>query len=172
MTLAGKIVIAKDRSTISAIRANVPYNDKGRYTGDRISVEPGSLYLCVKETMGNPNLHRMKGLSATPFLLLIHGEMTWEALPNSFETIQPSEKLKGHSICFTGKSDRSRQYWKAFVELHGGSFSSSVDSGTTLLVMESLGSNSTKAMKAARIGTERMTYDDFTKMVTELPSNP
>lgn len=169
MTLKGKLLVAKDKNPVSAVKVNVSPTARERFTGLRSSIDPGTVVLCVYEHFPALPEHSLKakykGESAVPYLFVIHGEQTWEANPHSYEVAVPTEKLKGRSICFTGGHANAREYWKAIVGIHGGTYNSSVTRETDYLVMGDLDSKSTKAVKAKALNTVRLTYQEFLNKV-------
>lgn len=167
MKYHGKILIAKEKNPVSAIKVNVPPTSKNRFTGERSFVPAGSVVMCVYEHLVPENAMSAKtsGQPVIPYLFILYGEKTWEANPHSYGIVQPSEVLKDKTVCFTGEDKAGREYWKAIVEACGGINVSGVSRDTSFLVMADKNSKSTKAQSAARYGTTRLSYEEFQKMI-------
>jgi DNA ligase (NAD+) len=67
----------------------------------------------------------------------------------------------GETICFTGKSPKTRPEMTALAESAGASVSSSVSSSTTILVIADTDSMSPKAVKARKMKIKIITTEDF-----------
>jgi DNA ligase (NAD+) len=83
---------------------------------------------------------------------------------------QPDTKVgggvfDGETICFTGKSPKTRPEMTAMAESAGASVSSSVGSSTTILVIADTKSTSSKAVKAREMGVKLMLPEDFLSKV-------
>ncbi len=83
---------------------------------------------------------------------------------------QPDTKNGGgvfdrETICFTGKSPKTRPEMAVLAESAGASVSSSVNSNTTILVIADTDSMSSKAVKARKIGVRFMLPEDFLSKV-------
>ena len=65
------------------------------------------------------------------------------------------------TICFTGKSPKPRPAMSKLAEEAGASVSSSVGSSTTILVIADTNSESSKAVKARKMGIKLMSPEDF-----------
>lgn len=168
MPFTGKILIAKEKNPVSAIKVNVPPTSKNRFTGERSSVPAGSVVMCVYEHLapGNAMSAKTSGQPVIPYLFILYGEKTWEANPHSYGIVTPSEVLKGKTVCFTGETNgASREYWKALVEAAGGVNVPGVNRTTSFLVMADGTSTSTKARSALKYGTNRISYREFKKMI-------
>lgn len=172
VTFAGKILVAKEKNTVSSVKVNVPPTASNRFSGQRASINAGTVVMCVYEykPARNPKETRDRGLPSVPYLFILHDEKTWECNPYSYGAVEPSEFLKDKSICFTGEdtvTKGTREYWKALVEAYGGTNVSAVTSSTSFLVMGDKFSKSTKAIKARNRGTVCLTYEEFQKMLNE-----
>lgn len=125
--------------------------------------------MCVYEHAPESSLkNREKGLPTTPYLFVLYEDKTWEATPHTYGIVEPSEALKGKSICFTGEDTTtkgSREYWKAVVEAYGGFYSPSVTSSTTYLVTGNIPGPTTKARKAREKGVPCISYAEFQKIL-------
>lgn len=152
MTYKGKILIAKQRTTLQGVHTTKDPSDRTRFTGMSTEVHAGGMVLCIQEHNITPN-PRSFPHNKLPRVYVLHGEMTFEAEPSDFEVAEPSEKLKGKSVCFTGALKHTREYYKALVELHGGTAAPGVTRSLSYLVMADPKSNSTKAEKARSYGT-------------------
>lgn len=170
MKFAGKILVAKEKNIITAVKVNVDPTSRERWTNERASISDGTIVMCVYQYLGStdPMDARRRGLSTTPYLFILHKERIWEANPHSYGAIDPCELLKGKSVCFTGNDDKlkgSRGYWKTVVEAYGGLNVSAVTSSTSFLVMGDKNSQSTKAVRARLKGTVCLGYDEFQNML-------
>lgn len=167
MPFTGKILIAKEKNPVSAIKVNVPPTSKDRFTGERSSVPAGSVVMCVYEHLAPENAMSAKasGQPVIPYLFILYGEKTWEANPHSYGIVTPSEVLKGKTVCFTGEDKAGRPYWKAVVEACGGTNVSGISRDTSFLVMADKNSKSTKAQSASKYGTTCLSYLEFQKMI-------
>ena len=76
-----------------------------------------------------------------------------------------SDKCKGISFCFTGAASRPRDELKQMAEDAGAEVRSSVSKNVTYLVVEDPSITSSKAKKAAELGINLLSEDDFVKMV-------
>jgi len=74
-------------------------------------------------------------------------------------------KLSGMSFCFTGQISIKRGGAMKLVESMGGEIKTSVGKGLTYLVQASKNSNSGKAQKAKKYGTEILGEKEFFKLV-------
>lgn len=74
-------------------------------------------------------------------------------------------KLTGKSFCFTGASSKPRKELHALVEANGGEVKTSVGKGLTFLVMAEADSTSSKAQRAAKLGTQCISEADFLAML-------
>lgn len=138
MSMKGKILLAKNRHT--AYSVNIDKVESGYHTSQSVSIPAGTAVLCV-------------GGGSQWTLHIIHGEMTWVVDKREYIAAEMSEKLSGKSFCFTGALKHTREFYKALVELHGGTYSPRVTKNLTYLVMRSPNSYSTKAEKARSYGT-------------------
>jgi NAD-dependent DNA ligase len=154
-SMKGQILIAKDRNHVQAVKANIDPTLKNRYTGMEDHIPAGAMVLCVQEVQ-NTRVH---------YIFVLHGEMTWEANPAHYEVVEASTKLAGKSFCFTGALTHTREYYKALVELHEGSFATSVSKNTSFLVMADPRSRSTKAEKARAQGVTCIGEDDLLGLI-------
>jgi DNA ligase (NAD+) len=75
--------------------------------------------------------------------------------------------FSGQTVCFTGKSPKSRKEMAALAESVGATVSNSVNHNTTILVLADLDSTSSKAMKAHDMGIILMSPEDFLTQVEE-----
>ncbi len=73
--------------------------------------------------------------------------------------------VKLGSICFTGKSDKPREYWISLTEGSVYSFSNSVNKNLTFLVTDDVDKSGGKINKAREFGVEVITYDQFMEML-------
>jgi DNA ligase (NAD+) len=67
----------------------------------------------------------------------------------------------GETICFTGKSPKTRPEMTALAESAGASVGSSVGANTTILVITDTNSMSAKAVKAREMGIRLVSPEDF-----------
>jgi DNA ligase (NAD+) len=67
-------------------------------------------------------------------------------------------------ICFTGKSDKPRNYWKELAEEKGYVMNNTVTKNTTYLVTNDTNSNSSKMNKAHKHGIKIISYEDFANL--------
>lgn len=134
----GDMLVCKDTTHVSRINMSDPKNRKPMGGSEKIPA--GAPVLCL----GRNDTRRM--------VQVIYGEGTWEGTWSAFVVAEPSEKLQGKSFCFTGALAHTREYYKALVELHSGTFSSSVSKTLTYLVTEDPKTNSTKGTKARSLG--------------------
>lgn len=170
MSFAGKILIAKEKNIVTAIKVNEKPTSARRLTSEWLDVPAGTVVLCVYEykVLNSVAEARALGISTIPYVFILHNEKTWEASPDNYMPVKPSEVLKDKTVCFTGNGKASRGCWRALVETHGGTNVSSVSRDTSLLVMEDKhGNSSTKAQAASRYGTPKMTYEEFQKMLND-----
>lgn len=70
------------------------------------------------------------------------------------------KQIKG-TICFTGKGNKKREYYKKIAEQNGYRSVNSVGKDLTYLVTNDLNSNSGKMKKARKYGVQIITYKDF-----------
>jgi DNA ligase (NAD+) len=75
--------------------------------------------------------------------------------------------LAGLSFCFSGAHSRPRKELHALVEKNGGSVATSVTKGVTYLVLAAEDSNSSKAQKARKLGTEIIDEPRFIEILKE-----
>jgi DNA ligase (NAD+) len=68
-------------------------------------------------------------------------------------------------ICFTGKSEISRDEWIATAKEKGYTYHGGVTKKLSLLVCGDVNSTSSKAVKARKYGIEIMSYDDFMEVM-------
>lgn len=73
--------------------------------------------------------------------------------------------FQGETICFTGKSPKTRSEMSQLAETAGASVSSSVSSNTTILVIADPNSQSSKAVRARKMGMTLMSPEDFLSKV-------
>ena len=168
MSFAGKILVAKERNTALSVKMGVAPTSSKRFTNERTTINAGTVVMCVYEykTPASVMEARNRGEPTIPYLFVLHQEKTWEVNPASYGIVEPSEILQGKSVCFTGEGKASREYWKTVVEACGGTNVSGVSRSTSLLVMQDKHSNnSTKAQMATKYGTQRMSYEEFQKMI-------
>lgn len=78
---------------------------------------------------------------------------------------KPRGKLSGLSFCFTGELSIKRPVAQKFVESLGGEIKTSVSKGLDYLVQSDPHSNSGKAQKARKYGTQVIGEKEFMKMV-------
>jgi NAD-dependent DNA ligase len=150
--MKNKILIAKERNHARAVKLTAAPGSRDRYTGQTDNIPAGAMVLCVADpTKGQ--------------LLVLHGEMTWEVNVSDYEIVNPSQKLAGKSFCFTGALTHTREYYKALVELHDGSFASGVTKNLNYLVMGDPRSRSTKAEKARSYGTQCIGEKDLLGLI-------
>jgi NAD-dependent DNA ligase len=152
MSMKGKILLATNRNTASSVNIDKRPTERGYYTGQSESIPAGTAVLCVGSG-GGWAIH------------VIRGELTWEVDSREYIVAEMSEKLSGKSFCFTGALSNTREFYKALVELHGGTFSSSVTKNLTYLVMADPRSHSTKAEKARSYGTTCIGEKELLKML-------
>ena len=69
--------------------------------------------------------------------------------------------FKGETICFTGKSPKTRPEMSQLAESAGASVSNSVNANTTILVIADTDSMSSKAVKARKRGIRLILPEDF-----------
>jgi len=69
------------------------------------------------------------------------------------------------SICFTGKSDKPRDYWKKLAEEKGFEPVDRVTSETTYLVTNDPNSNSSKMKLAKKYNTNIISYEGFSNLI-------
>lgn len=91
------------------------------------------------------NIHFVQWVIKNKIPVIIDGDST-------------SNKLEGQKICFTGVRDKKLEKW---IEENGGNVVSSVSKNTSLLIVDSLSSSSSKATKAKNLGVKIMTLDSF-----------
>ncbi len=167
---SGKILVAKEKNTVTAVKVNVSPTSRQRLTQERTVIPAGAVVMCVYEYVPESSLkNREKGMPTTPYLFVLYEDKTWEATPHTYGIVEPSDVLKGKSICFTGEDTTTkgtREYWKAVVEAYGGSYSSAVTSSTAYLVMGNIPGPTTKARKAKEKGVPCISYTEFEKMLT------
>lgn len=169
MVFTGKILVAKEKNMASCVKMGVEPTSPRRFTGERDSIDAGTVVMCVYEYSAPTNTQkaRKRGLPTIPYLFVLHQEKVWEINPGSFSIVEFSEILQGKTVCFTGGNTASRSYWKKLVEICGGTNVSGVSQNTSFLVMADKNSDSTKAQMAARYGTQRMSYKEFQDMIAK-----
>jgi NAD-dependent DNA ligase len=87
-------------------------------------------------------------------------------VPTEYLTLcKPSRSLEGKTFCFTGQLDKTRDFYKAFVKLHGGDFRKTVTRDLNYLVMAYPNSYSTKAHKARSYGTKCINETELLSMI-------
>ncbi len=69
--------------------------------------------------------------------------------------------FEGETICFTGKSPKTRPEMTALAESAGASVNSSISVNTTILVIADIESTSLKALEARKMGIRLMSPEDF-----------
>ncbi len=89
-----------------------------------------------------------------------------------FAKVKFSDKLEGKSVCFTGKLDHPRDYYKKIVEFNGGKIANTVTKDLSYLVVskdfledEKLGYPSTKLKKARAQKITVLTFKDFLQII-------
>lgn len=90
-----------------------------------------------------------------------------EALEKVLEIEEPvaGGPLSGKSFCLTGSMSRGRKEIAADIEAAGGEVKSSVGKGLGYLVMADANSNSSKAKKARKLGTECIDEQELARMM-------
>lgn len=152
--MKGKILLAKNRHTAYSVNIDKVPMKNGYHTNQSISIPAGTAVLCV-------------GGGSEWTTHIIHEEMTWVADKRQYTVAEMSEKLLGKSFCFTGALKHTREFYKALVELHGGTYSSRVTKNLTYLVMGNRNSYSTKAEKARSYGTACIGETELLGMIFE-----
>ncbi len=84
-----------------------------------------------------------------------------DMLDIQYETNEKSGVFDGETICFTGKSPKTRPEMSHLAEVAGASVSNSVGGNTTILVIADINSASSKAVKARKLGIKLMSPEDF-----------
>lgn len=133
----GDMLVCKDTTNVVRVNMSDPRKHVS-YSSEKIPA--GAPVLCLGRNDTRKTVQ------------VIYGESTWEGTWSAFVVAELSEKLQGKSFCFTGALQHTREYYKALVELHGGTFSSSVSKNLAYLVTENPKTNSTKGTKARALG--------------------
>lgn len=166
MNLRNKFLISKNRIGLQAVKTMSDPSSRDRYAGSYETIPVGSLCLCVQD-------FEPKGKSKANTIYLLYGEMTYEAQAADFEVAEPSSRFAGQSFCFTGALHHTRDYYKALVELHDGTFAKTVTQNLTYLVQADVSMNTTKAVKAKRYGTKILDENTLLTLIrAPLPVNP
>lgn len=71
--------------------------------------------------------------------------------------------IKAGTVCFTGKSDKPRDYWISLTEENGYSFSKTVNTNLTFLVTNDVNKSGKKINKARDLGIPIINYEQFMK---------
>lgn len=87
--------------------------------------------------------------------------LEWAELMMLLNVRETKGSLSAPRICFTGKSETSRDEWVKLAESRGYVFSKTVTKALDLLVVGDLQTTSNKAEKARKYGIRMMTYEQF-----------
>jgi DNA ligase (NAD+) len=125
-----------------------------------------SKVICDKFNLGElhqEDLTKLDGIGETRALELKvnfdQGFYMWAVC--NLQIIETKGLASRPTICFTGKSERTREEWIRFAEARGYAFSKGVTKTLALLVCDDLDTISGKKIKAKKYGVKVMTYSDF-----------
>jgi DNA ligase (NAD+) len=82
------------------------------------------------------------------------------------DEVEVSGSLSGMSFCITGSLSKSKKEFQAIIEGAGGEWKTSAGKGLTYLIAEDPDGNSGKLQKARKNGTQVISEDKFTEMLT------
>ena len=91
----------------------------------------------------------------------------FDTIYNSFNVIQSKNinQNKNIKICFTGKNEKSRDYWIKLAEQNNYEFIKTVTKEVNILITDDINSNSNKIKNARKYNCKIITYEDFLKLL-------
>lgn len=146
-----KLIVCTGRHEAKEVSVTKEAGSAYHYSRKSVSIPAGSIVMVLKGNGRNVNF--------------MFGENTWESDKSNFEICAPTTALQGKTFCFTGALSKSRDYWEAYVTLHGGEFRKTVTLDLGYLVMAYKNSFSRKAQMARSKGIQCLEEDDLVKLV-------
>jgi DNA ligase (NAD+) len=172
---AEKVVVAileKNDIPLWQFLSGLGIHGLGRSTSKVVAKEFKTLVAVRNATVST--LDRLEGIGSTSALGIIHGlkmmETTIDRLIECIDVVdvvEASGPLVGKTFCLTGAmpSGRKRKEVVEIIEAAGGEFKSSVGKGLGYLIIADPSSQSSKAVKARKLGTQCISEDELMEMI-------
>jgi DNA ligase (NAD+) len=179
-TMPGRIVeliLEKNEIPLRQFLSALGINNLGRTTSKLVAQEFKSLENIHESLISNqmePRLCNLEGIGGTVASDIIKGlNVMWSTIERVIECIDvlpvenKSGPLAGKSFCMTGSlpSGTKRDDMAKRIEAAGGEVKSSVGRGLSFLIMADPTSNSSKAVKARKLGTECISEEQLVEMM-------
>jgi len=146
------------------ILASLNISNIGRSMSKKL-LKKNDIYELINMELGQ--LENLENIGPERSILLYEGLRNNDNLDyflDNFEIVDSKNDEKEIKICFTGKMDKPRSYYQNLAESKGLTFVKTITKDLNVLVAADVNSNSSKLIKAKKLGIKIISTDQFLKI--------